>query len=164
MERWEDLQAALFDGRITERAADSAVALALSRRATDAAAVPVSITISPELVPRLRALWLVVDENPAPLAIHAEPGPAGALQSLSTVLRVDAHTPVHAVAETQEGRLLEAAETEAIARGCHGAWIDTFNPQALRAYQRQGYAIFGELPEFPIGRSRYFLQKKLSPR
>ncbi|MFT4185549.1 MAG: GNAT family N-acetyltransferase [Rhizobium sp.] len=62
------------------------------------------------------------------------------------------------------GRLLEAAEAEAIARGCHGAWIDTFNPQALRAYQRQGYAIFGELPEFPAGRSRYFLQKKLSPR
>lgn len=62
------------------------------------------------------------------------------------------------------GKLLDAAETEAIARGCHGAWIDTFNPQALRAYQRQGYAIFGELPEFPAGRSRYFLQKKLSPR
>ncbi|HEY0125132.1 MAG TPA: GNAT family N-acetyltransferase [Rhizobium sp.] len=62
------------------------------------------------------------------------------------------------------GKLLEAAETEAIARGCHGAWIDTFNPQALRAYQRQGYAIFGELPDFPLERRRYFLQKRLSPR
>jgi GNAT superfamily N-acetyltransferase len=60
------------------------------------------------------------------------------------------------------GRLLETAETEAIARGCHGAWIDTFSPQALRAYQRQGYAIFGELPEFPLGRSRFFLQKRLA--
>lgn len=62
------------------------------------------------------------------------------------------------------GKLLEAAETEASARGCFGAWIDTFNPQALKAYQRQGYAIFGELPDFPAGRSRFFLQKKLSPR
>lgn len=62
------------------------------------------------------------------------------------------------------GKLLEAAETEAVARGCFGAWIDTFNPQALRTYQRQGYAIFGELPDFPVGRSRFFLQKKLSPR
>ncbi len=61
------------------------------------------------------------------------------------------------------GRLLEKAETEAVARGCHGAWIDTFNPQALRAYQRQGYAIFGELPDFPVGRSRFFLRKRLSP-
>ncbi len=61
-------------------------------------------------------------------------------------------------------KLLDAAETEAIARGCFAAWIDTFNPQALRAYQRQGYEIFGELPDFPVGRSRFFLQKKLSPR
>ncbi len=62
------------------------------------------------------------------------------------------------------GKLLEAAEAEASARGCLGAWIDTFNPQALKAYQRQGYAIFGELPDFPAGRSRFFLQKKLSSR
>ena len=62
------------------------------------------------------------------------------------------------------GKLLDAAEAEASARGCFGAWIDTFNPQALKAYQRQGYAIFGELPDFPAGRSRFFLQKKLPPR
>ena len=62
------------------------------------------------------------------------------------------------------GKLLDAAEQEASARGCFGAWIDTFNPQALKAYQRQGYAIFGELPDFPAGRSRFFLQKKLSSR
>src|ERR1700712_1700722 len=55
------------------------------------------------------------------------------------------------------GKLLSTAETEAIARGCHGAWIDTFNPQALRAYQRQGYTIFGELAEVPPGRRRAFL-------
>lgn len=60
------------------------------------------------------------------------------------------------------GRMLAQAEAEAIARGCQNAWIDTFNPQALRAYQRQGYTIFGELPEFPKGRSRTFLKKSLS--
>lgn len=59
------------------------------------------------------------------------------------------------------GRLLDMAETEAIVRGCHGAYIDTFNPQALRAYQQQGYVAFGELPDFPKGRTRTFLQKSL---
>jgi GNAT superfamily N-acetyltransferase len=59
------------------------------------------------------------------------------------------------------GKLLDLAEAEARARGCHAAWIDTFSPQALRAYQRQGYEIFGELPDFPPGRSRCFLQKRL---
>jgi sulfur-oxidizing protein SoxY len=112
-ERWEDLQAALFDGRVAERAPEGTLDLAAPRRAADAAAVPVSVALSPDLAPRLRALWLVVDENPAPLAVYAEPGPAaaagGGLRGLSTVLRVDAHTLVHAVAETKDGRLLETA-------------------------------------------------------
>ena len=60
------------------------------------------------------------------------------------------------------GRMLEAAEAEARRRGCHGAWIDTFNPVALRAYQRAGYTIFGALPEFPRGRTRTFLRKSLT--
>ncbi|AZO05786.1 MULTISPECIES: GNAT family N-acetyltransferase [unclassified Mesorhizobium] len=57
--------------------------------------------------------------------------------------------------------MLDAAEQEAVARGCHGAWIDTFNPIAEKVYRRQGYQPFGELPDFPIGRRRVFLQKKL---
>ncbi|MET3522407.1 MULTISPECIES: GNAT family N-acetyltransferase [Mesorhizobium] len=60
------------------------------------------------------------------------------------------------------GQMLQAAELEAVARGCHGAWIDTFNPKAARAYERQGYQPFGTLPDFPIGRSRIFLQKSLT--
>ncbi len=36
-------------------------------------------------------------------------------------------------------------------RGCHGAYIDTFNPVALKVYQRQGYVPFGELADFPKG-------------
>ena len=59
-------------------------------------------------------------------------------------------------------RMLDAAEAEAVARGCHGAWIDTFNPVALKTYERQGYQAFGVLSDFPVGRSRTFLQKRLS--
>jgi GNAT superfamily N-acetyltransferase len=58
-------------------------------------------------------------------------------------------------------RLLEAAEAEARTRGCHGAHIDTFSPIALKTYQRAGYTIFGELHDFPKGRTRSFLQKQL---
>ncbi|WFP62529.1 MULTISPECIES: GNAT family N-acetyltransferase [unclassified Mesorhizobium] len=58
--------------------------------------------------------------------------------------------------------MLDAAEREAVARGCHGAWIDTFNPTAAKVYERQGYRPFGAIPDFPVGRSRIFLQKKIS--
>lgn len=61
------------------------------------------------------------------------------------------------------GNLLTMAEAEAVKRDCHGSYIDTFNPAALRVYQRQGYAVFGELPDFPKGRTRSFLQKSLTP-
>jgi GNAT superfamily N-acetyltransferase len=70
------------------------------------------------------------------------------------------------VDETQRGaglagRMLDAAEAEARARGCHSAYIDTFSPIALRVYQRQGYVPFGQLDNFPAGRTRTFLQKRL---
>jgi GNAT superfamily N-acetyltransferase len=59
------------------------------------------------------------------------------------------------------GDMLTAAEAEARTRGCHGAWIDTFSPVALKVYRRLGYQPFGELPDFPIGRTRTFLRKAL---
>jgi len=70
------------------------------------------------------------------------------------------------VDESQRGhglaaRMLAAAETEARQHGCHSAYIDTFSPVALRVYQRQGYTPFGQLENFPTGRTRTFLQKKL---
>ena len=58
-------------------------------------------------------------------------------------------------------QMLEAAEHEARERGCSAAWIDTFNPVALRVYERAGYVPFGALEDFPAGRTRKFLQKKL---
>ena len=58
-------------------------------------------------------------------------------------------------------RMLQMSEDEAARRGCHGAYIDTFNPVALKVYQRQGYITFGELADFPKGRTRTFLQKPL---
>lgn len=60
------------------------------------------------------------------------------------------------------GRMLQAAEAEAIARGCHSAHIDTFSPHALHVYQKAGYEIFGELPDFPKGKTRSFLKKALT--
>lgn len=61
------------------------------------------------------------------------------------------------------GRMLDAAESEALRRGCHGALIDTFSPVALKSYMKQGYEPFGVLEDFPVGRSRTFLRKPLRP-
>jgi GNAT superfamily N-acetyltransferase len=57
--------------------------------------------------------------------------------------------------------LMRRAEDEARARGCHSAWLDTFEFQARGFYERLGYSCFGELPDFPAGFSRYFMKKAL---
>ena len=58
-------------------------------------------------------------------------------------------------------KLLAAAESEALDRGCERAWLDTFNPQAKLLYERLGYRVFGELPNFVALRTRYFMKKRL---
>jgi GNAT superfamily N-acetyltransferase len=70
------------------------------------------------------------------------------------------------VDEAHRGRdlaagMLRLAEDEARTRGCRAAYIDTFNPVALKVYQAAGYRPFGELNDFPKGRTRTFLQKQL---
>lgn len=59
--------------------------------------------------------------------------------------------------------LMRRAEAEAITRGCHAAWLDTFQFQARGFYEKLGYICFGELSDYPPGFSRYFLRKTLTP-
>jgi len=61
-------------------------------------------------------------------------------------------------------RLMEMAESEAVLRGCHAAWLDTFEFQARAFYERLGYQCFGQLEKYPIGFARYFMQKALDGR
>jgi GNAT superfamily N-acetyltransferase len=58
-------------------------------------------------------------------------------------------------------RLLARAETEALAKGCHGVYLDTFSFQSRGLYLRAGYEVFGTLQQFPNGHSRHFLRKEL---
>jgi GNAT superfamily N-acetyltransferase len=61
-------------------------------------------------------------------------------------------------------RMLQQAEEEAIRRGCHTSWLDTFSFQAPDFYQRRGYAVFGEIEGYAPDHSRYFLKKALATR
>lgn len=58
-------------------------------------------------------------------------------------------------------QLLEAAEKEAIQRGCKFAFVDTYSFQAMPFYKKCGYEVFGELPDYPSGHTRIFLRKNL---
>jgi GNAT superfamily N-acetyltransferase len=59
-------------------------------------------------------------------------------------------------------QLMEQAEAVARDKGCTGIWLDTFTFQAPGFYQKLGYAVFGEIGNYPPGSSRFFLSKRLS--
>lgn len=58
-------------------------------------------------------------------------------------------------------QVMQRAEAEAIARGCVGAWLDTFEFQARGFYEKLGYQCFGQIDGYPPGYARYFLKKQL---
>ena len=69
--------------------------------------------------------------------------------------------------ERRRGRgsqMLEAAETEARARGCTRAILDTHSFQAPAFYQKRGYRVVSVVEDFPPGHRAYTLIKDLSGR
>jgi GNAT superfamily N-acetyltransferase len=70
------------------------------------------------------------------------------------------------VAEGERGngvgsRLLLAAETEAIRRGCRKALLDTYDFQARPFYERHGYRVFFEIDGYPNGHESFLMAKTL---
>ena len=57
--------------------------------------------------------------------------------------------------------LMARTEGHAIARGCHSAWLETF--QARGFYEAVGYELFAMLDHYPASQTRYFLKKRLIP-
>src|SRR5262245_26998921 len=58
-------------------------------------------------------------------------------------------------------RLMQAAEQEAAARGCHQVLLDTHSFQAPAFYQHLGYEVFAVLDEYPRHHQNYYLRKRL---
>src|SRR6516165_3294445 len=115
--RWSDLRHAIFGNRVVEDAGDL-VAIDAPARAEDAAIVPVAIRVAERLGRDVRGLYLVIDDNPSPLAAHFVLGPLVDTREIATRVRIDDYTYLHAVAETSDGRLYAASQFIKAAGGC----------------------------------------------
>ena len=58
-------------------------------------------------------------------------------------------------------KLLEAAEDEARSQGCRGVLLSTFSFQARPFYERFGYEVIADVPDYPIGHTYHILKKNL---
>ncbi len=59
-------------------------------------------------------------------------------------------------------KLLEAAEDEARAQGCRGVFLTTFSFQARPFYERFGYEVIADVPDYPAGHTYHILKKMLT--
>ena len=113
--RWKQLQESIFPHR---QVLDSGGIITVDAppRALDAALVPVELHISSSKP--VKAVYLVIDDNPAPMAAHFVFGPKADPRDLKLRVRVNAYTNIHAVVETQDGQLHAATKFVKAAGGC----------------------------------------------
>ena len=116
---WPDLVTNVFDGRPIESGA-GVLSLDAPLRAEDAAIVPITIrsALAAGSPLRIRKITLVIDENPSPVAAEFEFGPERRVHEISTRVRVDAYTNIHAVAELSDGKLYSVARFVKASGGC----------------------------------------------
>jgi sulfur-oxidizing protein SoxY len=117
-EAWEALRPSLFGARPILDGAKM-IALDAPYRAEDAAIVPVGISIDPGPERRVVGLSLIIDENPVPVAAEFRFGEGmGREIDFAVRVRVNAYSNVRAVAELDDGALLQHALFVKASGGC----------------------------------------------
>ena len=138
----------IFDGK-TPTADDQAIKLDAPVRAEDAALVPIKITLAnPKDV---KALYLVIDDNPSPVAAHFTFGPDMDPKEIKLRVRVNTYTDMHVVAETKDGKLLETTKFVKASGGC-SAPMGMSDEEAMKGMGDMRLKIAGDVhcPDKPV--------------
>src|SRR4051794_33939735 len=116
---WPGLVQDIFNNR-TMNDGNDVIAIEMPYRAEDAAIVPVTLKtkLSPGDSRRVVSITLVIDQNPAPMAARFALGADAKVSEISTRVRVNNYTDVHAVAELSDGKLYMAKTYVKASGGC----------------------------------------------
>src|SRR5439155_17092980 len=119
---WQKVRAYLLTGMLIGTD-DNVVALETPRRSEDAAVVPIAIrAIFAQAQNRyVEKVWLVIDNNPSPIAAVFHFTPASGRADIKTRVRVEHYTHTRAIALTNHGELHMATHYIKAAAGCSPA-------------------------------------------
>ena len=131
---WREIANNAFNGRPLADGSQL-ITLEMPERAEDAAIVPVTMRANlPTGDTRtLRSLTLVIDENPSPVAATFNVGPG--VTMISTRVRVNSYTKVHAVAELSDHKLYEVDTYVKASGGCSAPMANNAEDAAARLGQ-----------------------------
>ena len=139
IERWNALREAVF-GKRQVMDGTAVIQLEAPPRALDAALVPLTLNIiGGKLV---KGVYLVIDNNPSPLAGHITFGPKADSSTLKLRVRVNEYTLIHAIAEAQDGALYGVSKFVKAAGGC-SAPAGADESEALRNLGLMKMRLFG---------------------
>jgi sulfur-oxidizing protein SoxY len=151
---WPGLVQDIFNNRPMNDGAD-VIAIEMPYRAEDAAIVPV--TLRTKLPPgdnrRVKTITLVIDQNPAPMAAKFELGADANVSEISTRVRVNNYTDVHAVAELSDGKLYVTKTYVKASGGCSAPAAKNADEAKARLGQMR-YRQFARAGQGPVSGAR----------
>ncbi len=118
--RWSHLKKHLFGDRSIQDGSGGIIQLEVPFRPDNAAAVPISVKSAVAQSPEryVKNIFIIVDNNPDPLAASFHLTPESGRADLSTNIRVQTHGPVRAIAEMNTGELSMSSKLVKASGGC----------------------------------------------
>ncbi len=145
---WPSLVERIFQNRPMSPGGEY-VSLRAPKETYEAAIVPMTITLEKPAA-LVRQVTLVIDQNPAPMAATFMIGPRSGLTMISTRVRVNDYTNVHAVAESADGSLHVVELFVKAAGGCSAPSAKNMDEIAAN----MGKMKFREIPAADLGSAR----------
>jgi sulfur-oxidizing protein SoxY len=117
---WQALQAAYFPGKNLE--AGPFIRLTAPMRAASGDQVPFAFSIDHPMTEKqyIKSVTLFVDGNPVPVTAVFHLTPQSGKAEIATRIRLESDSPVHVVAESNDGRLYVNAVLIKASGGCSG--------------------------------------------
>ena len=117
---WLKVRASLFQSRPIDTATVDVISLDAPARAEDSAVVPIAIKTGfmPTSSRYIEKLYLIIDNNPSPIAAVFTFHPLSGRADIETRVRINEYTHVRAIAETNDGKLHMSTRFVKAAGGC----------------------------------------------
>jgi sulfur-oxidizing protein SoxY len=154
---WPALQASHFPGKKLEAA--PFIRLTAPARAASGEQVPFAFSIDHPMTAKqyIKSVTVLVDENPVPLTAVFHFSPESGKAEISTRIRFESDSPVHVVAEANDGRLYVNEVTVKASGGCGGP-APSGDAAAVAAAGKMKMALDGPFKGGDVNKARLLIR------